>query len=505
MPRRLGDADILPEIGYRQKTGKDPPHAPDVMDYGSDKDSESSYGGGSGTAIRTTMDNFLVGRKARFVWLDINGRRKEVLGHVEACEVGSETADVIKCLVVYQENLRSLANSMKSMDNSLVPEYQWLDPELVYGACNCYEERGAQPIADRWSDLPPRMEWVVPNVWSVENFEGLPRLKLVYGDFLLEFSVRDSTIKNAGKGVFVACTPIETNEQQNFQLVGGKCLDIGIYAPLCPADKKFDAICIVKNYLHFNKCETWLFEANDLNSRYDITEDATGELHSLAKRSILPFVNENDDPERICIHAVHDPENSLHYLIGNLQDPNRTFTLPCDGTPREVFVNYGQGYEKVRIRNKYHFLPKSERKHLEKELENECVTDVQAFGAFYSAEVEDVTTFLFDLFVKAGDRSKFTDEMVDRAITIAVVLLQRSKNLVSEDNEDESADLFNRLSSLVNELFKLAKSDTSKLKRLQHDGNVRGLCMAVFKRQDFDAGELKELERSMKELEKSTS
>lgn len=502
----LGDAEILPEVGYKRKTGRESPHPPKVMEHGNDKDSKYGSSEDFGTEIATTLENFLVGRKVRFAWLDIGGRMKEVRGRVEACEVSTETADATKCLVVYQEISQSLANSMTSETNSLVPKHQWLDRDLVVGGCIRYEERASKPITDRLSDRPnlrSNMDWVIPHLWSPQIENGLPTLKLGCGDFLLEFRIQESSIKGAGKGVFVTCTSLEDDgsdddEQQDFRLDEGKGLDIGIYAPFRPKDKKSDAVCLVKNYIHSSKCEDWLMDANEPNSQFDITDDGTGYLHSAAKRSILPFVNESDDDQQICIHAVHDPENAVHYLLGNLQDTNRAFTLPCDGTAREVFVNYGQGYEKVRIRNGYSFLPKPEQSDLEKELENEHVTDLQVIGAFCSAEVAEVTTFMSEAEVE--DPSKLTDEMIQRATTCAVVLLRRTKRLIDKEDEEESVDLqsvFKTLNSLVEELLKMTKGNTSKLQGLQARGKLEGLWKAVLKRQEFTSKELEELEQSM--------
>lgn len=510
MLQGLDDAHVLAEVGYKTMTRRDPPPPPpevDEVEYDGDEDSCEQ----EGSAVAITTDNVLVGRKLRLVWLDVNGRQKEVRGSITACEINTESDEVISCLVEYNQKSRALANLMSAGCGSIVPEFQWFDAPVAVGSVMLYEEQSSPPITglSAFSNLPSQLRWITPDSCHEGSTHGLPHLKLAYRGCLLELTVGRSTIEGAGQGVFVSCTSLEDldeesdGEHQDFQLEAGELLDLGVYGPHQVQDKKLEAVFIAKNYIHASKCEEWAFDPRSFGYQLDITDDITGDLHSLAKKCILPYVNEsNDDKE--CIHAVHDPENSVHYLLGNSHESQRKFVLPCNGRPREVFINYGPGYEKVRVRKGYPFLSKSERRHLEKELEEDYFTDVEVMASFCEAQVEAVASFMFNLFV-VGDESNFTDPaMIDRALTCAAVLQRRAKHLyVQADGDDVAASPVNLQKTLstckavVNALLKLTKDESYELQRLQAGGNVEGLWDTVLKRQQFSDQEMKRLGSTM--------
>ena len=81
---------------------------------------------------------------------------------------------------------------------------------------------------------------------------------------------------------------------------------------------------------------------------YDITDDATGEVHDMAERTLLPFVNEvTVDGKRLKqkqnVDSNHHDDGSLHYLL------RKGFKLTRNKTA-ELFVYYGSHYDANRNR-----------------------------------------------------------------------------------------------------------------------------------------------------------
>ena len=205
-----------------RKTGRDPPPQVELVsiEYSTSIDTNSCEL--DGTDVVVTTDNFLVGRKLCFAWLDVNGQQKEVRGSVVACECNTETDEVISCLVAYNQKSRALANSTTC--GSLVPEYHWLEPPLVVGGCMSYEEQFSRP-SDRLSELtnaPVHSTWINPDLRHEITVNGLPVLKLAYRGYLLKFRVGESSIKDAGKGVFLSCTSLEDDEGRRFSARCGR-------------------------------------------------------------------------------------------------------------------------------------------------------------------------------------------------------------------------------------------------------------------------------------------
>jgi len=147
----------------------------------------------------------------------------------------------------------------------------------------------------------------------------------------------------------------------------GELIDVGVYAPHRDADIKWNCIMVLKDYIHSGKPEEWTF-GNYFSEDHalDITDEITGDLHDIAKENLCSYVNEtvdaNKQPQNI--FAYHDPEGALHYLFGieysndysieeyktALSHLNKKLK---SGDEFEVFINYGETYESVRIRKGY--------------------------------------------------------------------------------------------------------------------------------------------------------
>ena len=187
----------------------------------------------------------------------------------------------------------------------------------------------------------------------------LPRLILVWTSYQLLFTVGPSTIPNAGLGVFVQCTSL-VPARTHLRLKKGEMLDLGVYAPFRKEDVKEECVFLVKNFIMGLKCEEWTFDAGptQVSYQFDITDDWTGELHDLAAQHIPAYVNESNMESLPSVHAEHDPEGVVHYLLGGRTND---LILPADGSKVELFINYGPKYERVRIRKNYSFLPPAQQ------------------------------------------------------------------------------------------------------------------------------------------------
>jgi hypothetical protein len=89
---------------------------------------------------------------------------------------------------------------------------------------------------------------------------------------------------------------------------------------------------------------------------YDVTDSLTGGLHPVARRHICPFVNEISDPshevESVC--PAFDGTGALHLLLGHRRTDDGCLVLPLH-VEREILMDYGTGYEPVRLRQPGYF------------------------------------------------------------------------------------------------------------------------------------------------------
>lgn len=94
---------------------------------------------------------------------------------------------------------------------------------------------------------------------------------------------------------------------------------------------------------------------------YDITDDATGEVHDMAERTLLPFVNEvTVDGKRLKqkqnVDSNHHDDGSLHYLL------RKGFKLSRNKTT-ELFVYYGSHYDANRNRKHSAYVDRKEARN----------------------------------------------------------------------------------------------------------------------------------------------
>ena len=332
----------------------------------------------------TTKDDPLVGRKVCFSWTDLEGRKKLVYGVVSECKKNEQTGEAVSFKVIYNSKSRELVNEINNGSVSVVPaESQMLPAALVRGGCVRYDqelgpERQGSQLGHFWN-------WITPDMRHEDfvEMDGVcqPRLTLVVRGYRLELNVRESSIAGAGNGVYVSCTPLfdeDGSDSEPLVLKAGELVDLGLYGPFRVQDKKIKAVFKAKNFIFSHICEEWAFESGDSQYQVDITDDITGDIHSEAKKRIFAYVNESDLDEHVCIHAEHDAEGSVHYLLGHSQQSQGSLVIPSNGVPMEVFVSYGDEYELVRLRKGYSFLDDgAEKDRLLQEIANEDIDDMR--------------------------------------------------------------------------------------------------------------------------------
>jgi hypothetical protein len=321
--------------------------------------------------------------------------------------------------------------------------------------------------------------------------------------FRLELNVKPSRIPNAGYGVFLSCMKLMEDASDDetvdaFVLKAGELVDLGIYAPFRIQDKKPEAVTFVKNFVHSYKIEKWAFNAKDIRYQLDITDDATGNLHAAAKSHIPAYVNESNDDDLVNIRAEHDPEGSVHYLLGHSIQSQGAFVVPNDGSEVELHVNYGALYERVRIRNGYSFVREEERACITKQISREEVEDVEEMDRFEEADIEACVNYFLMLFAME-DESKLTGEIVQRALICAAVLQRRASRLLLEragGDYSPAKKVAKKAGLLVSRLLGMVKVERDALKLLQKTGEFDELLRRVLGLL-FSAEELRELDKMM--------
>jgi hypothetical protein len=461
-----------------------------------------------------STDHFLLGRNVSFVWTNLNRQDRFLLGKIVECEKCEQSGEVTGVKVIYSPQLRQLLNLSSIGSWLAVPESQVLPYHLALGGCILYEKQ----VKGNANYLPAGQlfywSWITPDLSHEElihnNFlGGLPRLTLLLRGFRLELNVKRSRIPMSGYGVFLRCVRLlkdasEDSSSDAFVLKAGELVDLGVYAPFRIEDKKLEAVCFVKNFVHYYKPEKWYFDASDTRYHLDITDDVTGDLHAGAMSHIPTYVNESIDEGKVNIQAEHDPEGSVHYLLGHGNQAQGRFRVPTDGSEVELYVNYGESYEKARVRNGYSFVSDEKQARIKEKILHEEVEDVDEMERFEKGDIKACVNYFLMLFL-TNDKSKFSPEVIERALTCAVVLQRRANHFLLELSGGDTSDadliswkrVLEKAKLLVSQLLRMGRDDRSILKTLQKNGDFDELLKRVFEGH-FSSKELCELNEMMK-------
>jgi hypothetical protein len=191
------------------------------------------------------------------------------------------------------------------------------------------------------------------------------------------------------------------------------------------------------------------------NDMYDITDDVTGELHYIARRHIPVYVNEtrstSDTPT---VHARHDCEGALHYLLGHAGEDDTPFRLKADGeTETEILYDYGANYESVRIRKGFtRPSPDDGAKRL-KDLENDEHKYLEDIESYSLSDMSSCLEYLWDVIVTEVKR-EFGNEFILRSLVVSILLKARARSVENEiTGLEDIQEVVTNLGHLVNCLF----------------------------------------------------
>jgi hypothetical protein len=182
------------------------------------------------------------------------------------------------------------------------------------------------------------------------------------------------------------------------------------------------------------KPTSFLLDApGDGDDSFDITDDWTGELHDIARRHIPPYVNEICSPlETPTVHARHDCEGALHYLLGHAGKDDAPFQLRADGkTEIEVFVDYGPKYEKVRLRKGFTRLSPDEEARCLKELEKDEQEYLEEIESYSVSDVSSSLEYFRALLVTNTPRD-LGEEFLIRSLVVVLLLKGRVRSVEVE-------------------------------------------------------------------------
>ena len=455
-------------------------------------------------------------------WINLDGTKQTMYGRITKV-VMDKADDKKKLTVTYVKKNVDLVNSVPNASGCIyAPMSDTVCEKMAWGGCLLYQKKmGGRKVNWLPLDLAPfHTTWIVPEMYRCElvhnrdqnSVVSLPRVTIYHAGFELTFNVRTSTIPNAGYGVFLSCRHIMPDSEEgstNFELNPGELLDFGVYAPYRLEDKRNDHEFLLKSFIHGFKCESYSFETNDPNHEYvfDITDDITGDPHSMALRHVPPYVNEYSSDVVPVVNARHDVEGALHYLLGHSEERDGSFRFPADGREQEIFVDYGPNYESVRLREGFEriHMEAAEKKKRLKIDELEYLDEIETYTA---NEVQN-TVKLFDKVLASGAEG-LNQSVVERMVVVTILLRQRAdvimKELAGLNDDDSFCDngatdidqheLKKACGELLFRLCRLWGNDTDmKLRMLGFDIYLKA-CTDAFKGlqlEDFTPAEFRNL------------
>ena len=159
--------------------------------------------------------------------------------------------------------------------------------------------------------------------------------------------IKQSTILNAGEGLFLSFDYIKNNHKKNNYsktwTVPKDGVVLGTYGTGAENDMKQEVIFDAKNFIFEWKLQEWSFRYDD-HFILDVT-DKEGEMHINTVKTLLPKVNELDeknDNEKIHIDMIFHNHKVLFILRGKIEFKQ--------GKSTELFTCYGNSYKDIRER-----------------------------------------------------------------------------------------------------------------------------------------------------------
>jgi len=130
--------------------------------------------------------------------------------------------------------------------------------------------------------------------------------------------------------------------------------EVGRYGPIRPEDRKTELNFSMKNFIYDFEPAEWSYDVDEKIlgdcQLIDITDDATGEVHSEAKKHTPIYVNEIGHNTNLCanVRIMHKNDRSVYYYAC-IEKENAMKKGDCV----ELLVDYGKLYENVRERKGY--------------------------------------------------------------------------------------------------------------------------------------------------------
>ncbi|GAX14768.1 hypothetical protein FisN_25Lh038 [Fistulifera solaris] len=322
------------------------------------------------------------------------------------------------------------------------------------------------PITDTNDSPPFFIQYKVPRMkFTMQQEPLLPRVSFVYEDrFHIELQVLPSKqAPHAGYGLFAYVNTIDDNDDSNLpklstvEIPPGVLIDLGVYGPLRPEDRKPWPARLLKSFIYSYHCGSWFFETSkEDDAVFDMTDDATGQLHELARRNVLMYANETSGLEQDIqsLWPIYDPEGAVHFYLGH-PDPDQGPLLLPIGSPVELLVDYGAQYEQERVRKNYPRVTGNHLQHIQECLAEEDQAILQDLQELSLEEMEgDAIPFLKHLVQEWGVIASASGQchkslLLERALIVTLILIHnhRGKNVLSESNLNSLRTILSNLCS----------------------------------------------------------
>ncbi|KAL3914625.1 MAG: hypothetical protein SGILL_006029 [Bacillariaceae sp.] len=371
------------------------------------------------------MEHPLRGKQFCKRWVDGDGKYQVVYGKIVQVLLSKDEKNFT---VEFDPISRDLVNKTLSSHRGVVPDRHQICERFAYGGCLL---AGSVPPTDSlyWTWLVPECRHQSMEKGDKDNF--LPKVVVDFRGYRLTMQPKESTIPNAGYGVFLSCESM-VGAREDFKLAPGELLDLGVYAPFRADDLKLKHVFDLKNFLFNYICGEWSFDTVEGDKKlFDITDDATGELHNIAKKHICAYFNETDGESIPSISAAHDPAGCVHYMLGHLFKEHGELVLKADGVSREVFIDYGATYEDFRIRKDYSRLQKKDAEERKKVMLE--TDDGHEMTTLLSLNLQEITQCLSFLEFKWYEAEReYPVSVISRGIIALMLLRKRMDALIAE-------------------------------------------------------------------------
>eukprot|EP00934_Nitzschia_sp_Nitz4_P002550 Nitzschia sp. Nitz4//scaffold12_size214221//91187//94243//NITZ4_001500-RA/size214221-snap-gene-0.92-mRNA-1//1//CDS//3329535020//2540//frame0 len=403
-------------------------------------------------------DHLLAGRASWHEWIREDGMKACLSSEVANVEYDFTTGQevfTLKC----GDITRGLLNDSSSQVLN-IPATIEVDSHVAWDGCVRADDMAGNPAIDTLElHAPLFLKCYTPDQYWCQQVEigggrQVPNLHMLFQGFRVTLKVKPSMIENAGLGVFISVKPVFMDGWE-LRLESGELLDLGIYAPFCDEDYVDGHSHLLKSILHSYKNESYCFSTRD-SEYFDITGDSPGELHSIARQHVPPYVNEiSKDMDRVpSVVARYDMEGALHYWLGHSQFEQGPLTIRADGVDREIFVDYGENYEVVRLREGFPRISMSEQERAAK-LQQEETSYLEEVGTFTASELIRSLQVLRDLLSKIGTSTASAMPSIDRITAVSILLNGRAMDLHKEfqDLADSESHCENGMRSLDPEVL----------------------------------------------------